>query len=62
MPSDTSKILGELQEFKRATLVELAGIKKDVRDLSIFRWKAAGIMGFILILGEAVHAFAKLGH
>lgn len=57
-----SLILGELKEFKRATLVELDIIKKDVRDLSIFKWKAAGIMSFIMLLGEAVHVIARLNH
>lgn len=47
------RILGELKEFKRATVSELNDIKKDLRALQEFKWRLAG--------GAAVLAFALTG-
>ena len=54
---DVDLILGELKEFKRATLKELEQIKKDVHTLSIFKWKVTGIMTFLVGASEVIHMF-----
>lgn len=40
--NDQSLILGELKEFKRATLEELRHIKRDVHELKNFKWRIVG--------------------
>lgn len=52
--NDTERVIGELREFKRATLSELAELKQEVKELLAFKWKATGIMAFIFASFEAV--------
>jgi hypothetical protein len=51
---NTRMMLGELKEFKRATLEELAKIRKQVEELNAFRWKAAGVMASVVFVFEAI--------
>jgi hypothetical protein len=53
--NDTERVIGELQEFKRATLKEMTELKNDVRELLAFRWKQAGVYGFLLATAEVLH-------
>ena len=56
---DASEIIGELREFKRATLDELKELKKDVKALNKIHWKAAGGTATLIVLFTiAVQVFA----
>lgn len=57
------RIIGELTEFKRVALkeledikkIELAAIRNDVKELMMFKWKATGIMAFLVTTVEMLH-------
>lgn len=51
---NTRMMLGELKEFKRATLEELSVIRKRVEDLNAFKWKATGVMATVVFALEAI--------
>lgn len=53
--SDMDRLLGELKEFKRATLKELEQIKKEIHNLNKFKWKVTGIMTVLVGIFEAIH-------
>lgn len=62
--NDTDLIIGELREFKRAALVEFAGINKRIDSLqeeqireSNFRWKIRGEMAAIAAM---LHPLIKI--
>lgn len=66
MPMDTERIIGELKEFKRASIErfddlddEISGLKKEVRSLTRFRWKVAGGFSVLFVLFELLKT--KLG-
>ena len=60
---DVNEFMGEIREFKRATLTELHGIKKDVKALNKIHWKVAGgTAAVMLLLTIAVQAIAALIH
>jgi len=56
-------ILGELKEFKRATLSDLSQIKKEIRALNQFKWRVAGgaaVLSVLLVIAiEAVHLLSR---
>ena len=58
--NDTERIIGELQEFKRATLLEMWELKRDIRGLLTFKWKAAGIMGVLVAMVEVAHMYFQV--
>jgi hypothetical protein len=45
-----NELIGELREFKRATLEELREIKRDIKALNEFRWKLTGKQTVILLV------------
>ena len=47
-------IIGELKEFKRATLNELREIKGDIQDLKKFKWKFDGQITVLVVLVSIV--------
>ncbi len=47
-------ILGELKEFKRATLSDLQEIKSDIQELKKFRWKIDGRNAALVVLLSGV--------
>lgn len=59
--SDTQRLLGELREFKRATLLELSEIRKKVDDLNAFKWKATGMMAVVVFVMEAIGQVVRAG-
>lgn len=52
---DVERVLGELKEFKRATLKELDYIRKDIHNLNVFKWKIAGISSLLVGSIELIH-------
>lgn len=57
------EFVGEIREFKRATLTELGEIKKDVKALNNFKWRVAGGSALlVLILTIAVQAIQVWFH
>lgn len=56
---DTERVIGELTEFKRATLSKLNDLEIQVRELSYFKWKATGFMAAILTAIELAHLAMK---
>lgn len=51
--SDTEMVLGELKEFKRATLVEIAELRREVRELMSWKWKALGALAAVVMCVQA---------
>lgn len=51
MPKE-DQILGELKEFKRATLKRLDEIEKEVKGLAQFKWRVAGGFGVLFLIVE----------
>ena len=45
-----NEFIGELREFKRATLEELKEIKKDIRSLNGFKWRVAGGSALLVLI------------
>ena len=58
--NDTERVIGELKEFKRATLDELALIRQKVEDLNAFKWKATGTMAVVVFALEAVGQYMRM--
>ena len=58
---DVNEFIGEIREFKRATLTELNEIKKDVKALNRIHWKVAGgtasLILFLTIAAQVVEAW-----
>lgn len=54
---DLSRVLGELEEFKRASILELHEIKSQIKELSVFKWKVAGGMAAFMAAVEVAHLF-----
>lgn len=59
--NDTERVIGELKEFKRATLEELKSLRTEVKTLSEFRWKAAGVVAALMGAVEFVHLWMTKG-
>lgn len=57
--NDTQRILGELKEFKRATLEELEDIKEKVDALNAFKWKVTGAMVLVVAVIEVLGQVAR---
>lgn len=57
---DSERIIGELAEFKRATLEELRDIKKDLRGLQRFKWRVAGGAATLSMLLTAIAEFLHI--
>lgn len=58
--NDTERVLGELQEFKRATIEKLDRIEDRVKSLDEFKLKVTGAMVLVVavieILGQVARA------
>lgn len=61
---DTERLIGELKEFKRATLRELESINgeiseldKSVQKLLSFKWKFTGAVTAVVSIVEVIHIF-----
>lgn len=54
-----NQLLGELREFKRATLIELIEIKRSCTSLHAFRYKVIGMamLGSFLVTTATAIAF-----
>ena len=52
-------LLGELREFKSQTQSDLKEIKEDIRSLNIFKWKIAGISGFMAFMATLIVEFIR---
>ena len=58
--SDTDRVIGELKEFKRATLAELKDLRREVRSLTHFKWRFAGMMASLMGAIEVVRIWLEL--
>lgn len=70
--NDTQRIIGELKEFKRATLDRLSGLESQVDDrfeklqkkvdaLNAFKWKATGMMAAVVFIMELAGQIVRAG-
>lgn len=59
-PKDQAQIIGELKEFKRATLSELREIKGDIKSLKKFRWMSAGRNALAIFLISLFTSIASI--
>lgn len=57
--NDTERVIGELKEFKRATLEKLDLIERRVSALDEFKWKVTGAMVFIVAMIEVLGQVAR---
>lgn len=57
--NDTQRILGELSEFKRATLEKLGTVDRKIDALDAFKWKATGIMATVVFIFEAIGQYIR---
>ena len=51
---DVKIMIGELKEFKLSTASRLKSIESKVDALNHFRWKAAGVLGAVFVIGEVL--------